>query len=196
MVDVLIGGERQRRIGAIDRGGRGVDEVLAAVAPAAFEHIGEADKVRIDIGRRVLEGVAHARLRGQMNDAGESFGGEQSRHPLPVGKIEPDEAKVRKGRQTRQTVGLERGVVIIVEIVEADDLASLPQQPFGDVIADEARGAGHEVFVRMSPWPADLDGAPGRVNLYPPAEGLMRVGCMATGVARPATWRRFSRDRR
>src|ERR1700722_9170754 len=122
--------------------------MLAAVASAAFEHLGEADQVRIDIGRRILQRVTHARLRRQMDDARELPVGEQPRHSRAVGKIEPDETEVRKGRQMRQADGLERDVVIIVEIVEANDIESVPQQAFSDVKTDKPGGADHKELVR------------------------------------------------
>jgi hypothetical protein len=49
----------------------------------------------------------------------------------------------------RQAVGLESDVVLVVEVVEADNMEPVPQQPFSDVKTDEPCGAGHEMLVRM-----------------------------------------------
>ena len=43
--------------------------MLDAVVAAALEDVHEADEVAVDVGVRVLERVAHAGLRGEVDDA-------------------------------------------------------------------------------------------------------------------------------
>ena len=63
-----------------------------------LEHVEMADQVRLDIGVRILDRIAHARLRAEMDDAVERHSGEgvaripasqrnragetESRHPI------------------------------------------------------------------------------------------------------------------
>ena len=73
MIDVLVHGERHLRVRAVHRAGRGVDEVLDAVVPAAFEHVREADDVAVDVGVRILQRVAHAGLRARGESRAANF---------------------------------------------------------------------------------------------------------------------------
>jgi hypothetical protein len=52
------------------------------VVAAAFENIGEADDVAVDVGVRILQRVANTGLRGQVNDLVELFGGENASMPV------------------------------------------------------------------------------------------------------------------
>ena len=61
--------ERGLGVAAVDAGGGGVDEVSHVVVAAAFEQVGEAEQVALDVGERVLGGVTHAALGGQVDDA-------------------------------------------------------------------------------------------------------------------------------
>ena len=55
---------------AIDRTGRGIDQVVQARRMAAgLQHTEMPRKVRVGIGKRIVDRVTHPRLRGQMDDA-------------------------------------------------------------------------------------------------------------------------------
>jgi hypothetical protein len=43
--------------------------VFYAVVAAAFQDVGKADDVAVDVGKRVLDGVAHAGLCSQIDDS-------------------------------------------------------------------------------------------------------------------------------
>ena len=88
MIDIVGVRERQLGVGAIDRRRRRKDQMLAAVVPAAFQHVEEALQVGVDIGVRIAERMAHAGLRGEMHDMRKSVLGEQRRG-------------ARRGRQDR-----------------------------------------------------------------------------------------------
>ena len=70
MIDVVGGAKRQPGVGAIDRRGRRIDQMPAAVMAAAFQHVDEALQVGIHVGVRIGQRMAHAGLRGEMDDVG------------------------------------------------------------------------------------------------------------------------------
>ena len=124
--------------------------MLDAMVAAAFEHIGEANQIAVDIGMGVFDRIAHPGLRGQMHDAVELVHCKQRGHAGTVGHVELDEIKAGLGRQTRQPVMLERRVVIVVQIIQADHLIAACQQQLADMHADEAGRAGDEYFHAIS----------------------------------------------
>ena len=44
----------------------------------------------------------------------------------------------------------ERRIVVVVEVVETDDLQPIREQPRGEVVADEAGGAGHKYGIAFN----------------------------------------------
>ena len=121
------------------------------VVAAAFENIDEADEIAVDIGMRVQQGVAHAGLGGKVDDLVEFLGGEQRLHAGTVTDIQFDEAEFRVFGQSLEAAFLEADVVIIVEIVEADDLVATRQQAQRGSHADKAGSAGNENFHGIAP---------------------------------------------
>lgn len=105
--------------------------MLYLVVAAAFENIGKADDIAVDIGVRVLQGIANAGLGSQVDDLVEFLGGEQCFHSDPVTDIEFDEAEVGMAGQPGQPAFLEADVVIVIHVVEADDLVAPRQQAQG-----------------------------------------------------------------
>ena len=93
-------------------------------APLArqFEDIEVAGEVRPCIGARIFERIAHARLRAQMHDCGETLPLQRAVERGIVRKVAFDEAEslARRVRHPRQPVALERYRVVIVEIVDPD----------------------------------------------------------------------------
>ena len=120
--------------------------MLDAVVAAALEHVGGADHVALDVGERVLDRVAHARLRGEVDHALELLAGEQLGHARAVREVELDEAEPRQLLQQLEPRELEAHVVVVVEVVEPDDLVAALEELAGRVVADEAGGAGDEEF--------------------------------------------------
>ncbi len=100
----LFGGgvERQREIGAlaleeghvliaaIDGAGGGHQQMADGVEAGDLQHIEAADEIGVDIGARILEAVANARLRGEMDDdlgLGRLRRARQRRHILEHGDM-------------------------------------------------------------------------------------------------------------
>ena len=144
MIDIVGRAERYARVRPVNRRGGRIDKIAAAVVAAAFEYVEEAREVGIHVGVRMVERMANARLRRQMDHDGCALRGEQRGGAIAVGKVELLEPERRERRQLGEAGTLERDVVIRVEIVDADDGAALRGEAPRDVIADEARGAGDE----------------------------------------------------
>ena len=149
MVGGLRGAERRLGIGAVDRGGRCVDEMPARLVAAAFEHVEEAGDIRLDIGVRIDQRMPHSRLRGEMHHLRKPPGGEQRGHFRPIGDVEPLEAEAREGGELFQPRLLEPHVVVRIEIVDADDGSAAFEQTTRHVKADEARGPGDQDRFRV-----------------------------------------------
>ena len=54
-------------IAPIHRAAGGVDQVVHAVMAAALENVPEADQIALDVGGRILEGVANPSLSSQIH---------------------------------------------------------------------------------------------------------------------------------
>ena len=62
--------------------------MLAVVMPAAFQYVQEALNIGVDIGVRVLQRVAHTRLRGKMHHLGKAVLRKQRFRGCAIRKIE------------------------------------------------------------------------------------------------------------
>ena len=97
---------------------------------AGLEHVHETDDVAVDVGVGVLQRVAHAGLRGQVDDAlGRELAerGVQRRAILQRRPHEP-EAGVRQ--QPVQPRLFQPGVVVAVEVVVSEHFVAALEQAF------------------------------------------------------------------
>ncbi len=95
---------------------------------------------------RVGERIAHAGLRGEMDDALRPLLPEQLIDRGTVGEIGLYEAEAVAPLQLEEARFLQFGVVIVVQIIEADHLMAEIKQPFRRKEADKARSAGYQDF--------------------------------------------------
>ena len=109
------------------------------------QHVHEPHQVAVHVRVRVLQRVAHAGLRGQVHHHLGPLVGEQARHPVAVRQLHPLEAEAVAPLQPRQPRLLEARVVVGVHVVDPQHLVAARQQAFGEVVADEAGGAGDEI---------------------------------------------------
>jgi hypothetical protein len=170
MIDIVRGTKRHTGIGAVDRGGRGINKVPACVVPAAFEHVEEAREIGVGIGVGIDQGMAHAGLRREMHDVRKAVDCEQPRHGLAVGNVDPFEPKGGKRLERRDPCLLQGRIVVGVEIVDTHHIMPIRQQPPGNVHADEAGRSGDENGL---PQDAFLSG--GTVTLPPPLIAAPRL---------------------
>lgn len=150
-VDTVPLGERHLLVAAVDRAGAGVDEVLDRVVAASLKDVEEADEIALEIGARVLDGVADARLGGEVHHDVEAVLGEQALDEGGVAQVAAHEGEaalcVGLGQHAQARV-LDAGVVVAVEVVETDDnVIGLLEQLLDEERADEAGRSGDEYFI-------------------------------------------------
>lgn len=116
-VDAVLLGERHLLVAAVDRAGAGVDQVLYRMVAACLEHVEESDEVALEVGARVLDGVADARLGGEVHHDVEAVRGEQALDEGGVAKVAAHEGEAAVGislGQHAQARVLDAGVVVAV----------------------------------------------------------------------------------
>lgn len=116
-----------------------------------LEHIEESDEVALEVGARVLDGVADARLGGEVHHDIEAVLGEQALDEGGVAQVAAHEGKaavcVGLGKHAQARV-LDAGVVVAVEVVETDDhIVGLLEQLLDEERADEAGRSSDEYFI-------------------------------------------------
>lgn len=118
---------------------------------ARLKDVEEADEVALEVGARVLDGVAHARLGGEVHHDVEAVLSEQALDEGGVAQVAAHEGEaavcVALGQHAQAGV-LDAGVVVAVEVVETDDnVIGLLEQLLDEECADEAGGSGDENFI-------------------------------------------------
>ena len=118
---------------------------MRRLAPAEFfQQIHEARNVAADVELRILQRIAHARLRRQMNHGMKLRAAHQRSHRRAIGQVAFHKAKIRLRRQQPQPGGLQPIVLIRIEIVEAEHPPSPVEQAFGGVKSNESGAARHQ----------------------------------------------------
>ena len=122
--------------------------MLHGVVAAGLEHVEEADQVALEVCARVLDGVADARLGGEVHHDVEAVLSEQALDEGGVAQVAAYEGKaavcvgLSKHAQARV---LDAGVVVAVEVVETDDdVIGLLEQLLDEEGTDEAGRSGDE----------------------------------------------------
>ena len=144
MVDGLILGERQRVARPVHAGRGRVHEVRDARVAAAFDHVTERRQVVPEIRLRIDERVAHARLRGEMNDVRERVVAEEPVRRLGIGEVDALEPEAWALGQPREARFLQRDVVVRIEIVDTQHGHPGVEELCRRVHADETGAAGDE----------------------------------------------------
>ena len=87
----------------------------------AFQDVQKADDVARHIGVRVDRRVAHAGLSGEVDHAQGTVILKKPLYSGGIGDVEMMMAVVRPGLQPREPRPLQGGIIVVVEIVHADD---------------------------------------------------------------------------
>src|SRR6185295_16290999 len=132
---------------------RGEDQVLRRLRAAALEDIGEADQVGLHVRARVLERIAHARLRREVQHRVRLLALEYFLQGGGIGDIHARKAKALPALQAREARLLQLDRVVGREVVDADHLVAALEQALRAVHADEAGDAGKQ---DLHGWPSAL----------------------------------------
>ena len=151
MINILMNGKRHRRVGTIDTGTAGIYQVLNTVMTATLENVGKADDVAVDIGHRVLDGITDACLRSKVHDPLGFVQGEGIIHGLAVSQVSPDMGVIRVIGMTRKARLLDRRIVVIIVIIDADDMITALEQSQHQGRADKTSRSGDEDFHEFLP---------------------------------------------
>lgn len=149
-VDTVLLGERHLLVAAVDRAGTGVDQVLDRVVAAGLEDVKETHEIALQVGARVLDGVADARLGGEVHHDVEAVLREQALDESGVTQIAAHEGEaavcVGLGQHAEARV-LNAGVIVAVEVVEADDsVVRFLEKLLNEECTDEASRSCDEHF--------------------------------------------------
>lgn len=127
--------------------------MLDTVVAAALKDVNEADEVGIHVGVRMIERVPDAGLGREVDDALRALAGEVIGHRRAVSDVELDEAEPHLFAQGLEPILFEARVVVVVQIVDAEDPIASAEQLEACVEADEAGSAGdqisHEAEVKL-----------------------------------------------
>ena len=144
MLGGLVLGERHQGIGAIHRAGGSKHQVLDIVMAATLDDVQKTGDVGRHVDMRILRGVAHTRLRGKVDHAPWLVRGKRRLDRRAIGQIRRYMGVVRVIHEARQPRLLQVHVVVVAEVVDADDFITALKQSHGDMRADEPRGAGYQ----------------------------------------------------
>ena len=117
-----------------------------AIVTAAFEHVQRTDDVALDVAVWILQRVPYAGLCAQVNHALELVVFEQGRDRGAISQIRLHKAKGLIRAQQAESSAFQRDLVIVVQIVQADDLVAAIEQTPRRRSTNESGGAGDEHF--------------------------------------------------
>ena len=131
--------------------------MLDRIVAAGLQNIVKSDDVRLDVGVRVGDRVADTRLGGKVYDdfglvLRENVIDEQLVRNIPPDECVLDRAGCRDFFNLSKTILLQRDIVIVVHVVEADNMPSrqVAQKAHYEVRADEAGGTGdHNISTKQ-----------------------------------------------
>src|ERR1700730_6177402 len=135
--------KRDLRVGPIDRGCRSHQRVRRRRTAHQFQEIKCSDEIGVEIGTRIIEAVAHSRLRGEMIDRIESGAINAGKRGaiLEHGRMA---GEARPLQQYLMPAQLEVAVVIGRKPIEADDYMAFVEKAASHVKTYEASASGDE----------------------------------------------------
>lgn len=118
---------------------------------AGLKDVEKADEVALEVGARVLDGVADTGLGSEVHHYIEAVLSEQALDENGVAQVAAHEGEaavcVGLGQHAQAGV-LDTGVVVAVEVVETDDnVIGLLDQLLDEERADKAGSSGDECFI-------------------------------------------------
>jgi hypothetical protein len=144
MIDAVFDRKRHLRVGAIDRRRRRIKQMPATVVAAGFQHVEEAVEVCARIDVRMVDRVADARLRREMDHPCEPMPAKHVEQALAIGQVGLLERELVVVLQDGEPRLLQRRIIVGIHVVEPDDRTSLLQQLLRDMQADESGSSRDE----------------------------------------------------
>src|SRR5687768_18003997 len=118
--------------------------MLHTMMAAALQDVQKPVDVAAGVRVRVCERIPHAGLCGKVDDAGRPMTSEELGHRITVADVSTLEDETRLLPEDGEPGLLERYVVVVVYVVDADHLVATVEKSSGAVEPDESRGAGDE----------------------------------------------------
>src|SRR5882672_6248185 len=133
--------ERRLCVVTIDRARRGIDEMgKTRQPPCKLEHVVVPDKIGTRVGIRVLQRIANARLRREVQNHVECFAVGRAGKRIPIGNVDLGETETFDAFQLCQARSFQCRIVIGVQRVNTGDFMPAPEQRGGGVETDEPGG--------------------------------------------------------
>ena len=103
-------------------------------------------QIGLDIGMRVLDRIPHPRLRAEMDDAVEVLAFEHLGELGHAGEVLLVEGKAIAAHfaQGSKAILLEADLIIVVDVIDADNAVAAREELAGEAVANEPGGAGDE----------------------------------------------------
>ena len=111
---------------------------------AEFQDIEKADQVRLQIGIRVVDAVAHPGLGRQVDDVLHGMAFEDGIELGIVGQVSPVESEVFASKQS-QPLLFQAYLIVVIEIVHCDDRTAECEQFSCKMKADETGSTGDKI---------------------------------------------------
>ena len=121
VVYILVYRKRHGGVGTIDAGAAGIHKVFDPMVAAAFQNVCKADDVTVDVGHRVVDGVAHPGLGGEVDHALRLVRGEGCFYGAAVSQVDAQVCVIKVIGIPCQSRFFDCGVVIIVVVVNANN---------------------------------------------------------------------------
>src|SRR5436190_23481797 len=109
----------------------------AAVVAAAFQHIQESNNVCVDVGMGIEKRMTYAGLCRQMRYRRELVDSEKIRRAPAVGEIDWLKLKIGERLEPIKPRLLQGGMVVVAEIVQADNVTAKSREPVRNMRTDE-----------------------------------------------------------
>lgn len=93
-----------------------------------FQNVHESDDVAINIGIRILQGIAHPRLSRKVNDPIKLLLIKKCHHGLAINHVHLYKAESGVGSESLQPGLFQIDIVVIVQIIQPDHLITACQQ--------------------------------------------------------------------
>ena len=119
---------------------------------AGFKNIEEADDVGIDIRARMVNAVPHTSLCRQVDDNIRLILLKECRDRRLIRQVTLNERELRILAQDFQATLLQPDIVIVIDIVKADNRRPEPQQTLRKMESDKARRTSDQDFFLRIKW--------------------------------------------